>query len=211
MVKVSGIQYKILQFLYSQTHKGNYIPIFANNLSNQLSISSYSVRTSIYRLKQKGLCNVTGFDGRGGYRLLNLTELGNNVIEGKIQSSGYIQKNLKETTKNRCNRSKKTKTIDQSPLSNIYFLATETRTKVKIGISDNVDKRIRTIQTSNAEKLFILRIITGVPRELEAEIHKEFQHLKCSANNEWFNLTPELHSYITYMRIPDCIMERLYH
>ena len=50
MVKVSGIQYKLLQFLYSQTHKGNSIPIFANNLSNQLSISSGSLKTSIEML-----------------------------------------------------------------------------------------------------------------------------------------------------------------
>lgn len=61
--------------------------------------------------------------------------------------------------------------------------------KQKIGFSENVEKRLATLQTGNPDKLFIHHT-EAVPKDrvrlLERKIHKELRHQRLEG--EWFNL-----------------------
>lgn len=69
---------------------------------------------------------------------------------------------------------------------------------IKIGISDDPDKRLKSIQTGSAEKLGIWAFMEFESRDaaLEAEgvLHSTFQRARRSG--EWFRLTRELSDFI---------------
>ena len=62
----------------------------------------------------------------------------------------------------------------------------------KIGISNNVERRLKAIQTGNPEKLYIHHTEPVNPKIvmiMERAIHRELNHKK--QKGEWFSLTPE--------------------
>ena len=62
----------------------------------------------------------------------------------------------------------------------------------KIGFSNDVDRRLGTLQTGNPRKLkihYIVEVPEDQVRLVESQIHKENRRRKVSG--EWFDLTPE--------------------
>ncbi len=80
----------------------------------------------------------------------------------------------------------------------LYFISTERRNVVKIGIANNPNKRLKTFQTANYEKLIILRVIKVANRalafKLETALHQKFK--KYHIRGEWFKLTPTIINFI---------------
>ena len=75
----------------------------------------------------------------------------------------------------------------------VYFI--QSPRAIKIGWSTNPDKRLFSIQASNAERLRMLAYFE-VPNGLEAEshLHEKFRHLHI--RGEWFRPAPELLAYL---------------
>jgi hypothetical protein len=72
----------------------------------------------------------------------------------------------------------------------IYVIGTDE--KQKIGYSGDVEKRLSTLQTGNAEKIRIHHKIEVAPeraRKIEKKIHDEYRYLMI--RGEWFNMKPE--------------------
>jgi hypothetical protein len=74
----------------------------------------------------------------------------------------------------------------------VYFL--EFDGHVKIGVTLDVEKRIKALSTSHHGDLKLIGTIDNVPRSLERELHKRFARHR--ANGEWFKLVPEIRAYI---------------
>lgn len=76
---------------------------------------------------------------------------------------------------------------------------------VKIGWSQDVERRIAELQTANAHKLVLLGRVKGT-MEREAALHAQFAHLRMEA--EWFRDAPEIHAFIAENGIaPICTPE----
>ena len=75
----------------------------------------------------------------------------------------------------------------------VYFIADETGEKVKIGITEDVQQRLRSLQMSSPTPLRLSGTIRG-GRRVEAELHERFARIRL--HGEWFKLTPELDKYI---------------
>ncbi len=80
----------------------------------------------------------------------------------------------------------------------LYFISNERQKVVKIGITNNPQKRLKTFQTAHYEKLIILKVVKVSNRmlafQLETALHKKFQ--KYHIRGEWFKLTPTLFRFI---------------
>lgn len=84
--------------------------------------------------------------------------------------------------------------LDLSPKERIvYFLRSEHGGPVKIGISDDLAKRLVNIQSSRPDKVIVLAQAPGTVED-ERSIHARFWHLHESG--EWFQATDELLAYI---------------
>lgn len=75
--------------------------------------------------------------------------------------------------------------------SSVYFAECDGR--VKIGWSRKVASRIAQLQTGSSSAITLLGVVAG-GRSLERRLHERFA--ACRVNGEWFDLTPELRSYI---------------
>jgi len=73
----------------------------------------------------------------------------------------------------------------------VYFI--EAGEFIKIGYSSNVGKRMDELSTGCPHDFKLLHDTPG-DRELEADMHKRFRHLR--ARQEWFRKDPELLAYI---------------
>jgi hypothetical protein len=69
----------------------------------------------------------------------------------------------------------------------VYFVACDGF--VKIGVANNVEKRIRELQVGCPHTLDLIGLAEG-GRELEAAYHKRFRKLRVAG--EWFRLAPPL-------------------
>ena len=75
----------------------------------------------------------------------------------------------------------------------IYFISAEALDFVKIGITKDLETRLKKLQTASPFKLQVLRTVKGEePHELA--LHKRFAHLK--HNREWFRADLELLQFI---------------
>lgn len=71
----------------------------------------------------------------------------------------------------------------------IYAIGTEDKTK--IGVSNNPENRLKTLQTSNGEELtlhYCFEVPDNIAFKFEKHIHKENNHKRMKG--EWFSLTP---------------------
>lgn len=76
----------------------------------------------------------------------------------------------------------------------IYFITNGK--SVKIGYTkNNIERRLKQLQTSCPQKLFILGWIDG-DKEKEKELHIQFSNSRIRSNGEWFNPTEDLLDYI---------------
>lgn len=73
----------------------------------------------------------------------------------------------------------------------IYFAQALTGGPIKIGYSEDVFKRLRTLRSSNPNYIILLGVMEG-GRELEKQLHGTFRRY----NREWFHDTPQLREFI---------------
>ena len=73
----------------------------------------------------------------------------------------------------------------------VYFFQGADTGRIKIGISDNPQSRLKSLQSS--EKLTILKQIEG-GEQVERQLHSKFKHLRL--HGEWFEGSDELLEYI---------------
>ena len=82
--------------------------------------------------------------------------------------------------------------FDATSNSGVYFIQGEITRRIKIGFSDQVDKRIKALETS--EPLRLLHVMPNVSTDMERDLHKKFAHLRVIG--EWFDGEQELIGYI---------------
>lgn len=79
-------------------------------------------------------------------------------------------------------------------MGNVYFVQSSgPAAPIKIGWSQDVERRIAELQTANAHKLVLLGTVAGT-MEREAALHAQFAYLRMEA--EWFRNAPEIHAFI---------------
>ncbi|ATW24152.1 GIY-YIG nuclease family protein [Candidatus Formimonas warabiya] len=84
--------------------------------------------------------------------------------------------------------------------SYVYFIQAGYEGPIKIGSSNNVEKRLNSLQTSCPDKLMVLHFTTG-GRALEKYLHKKFEkHVK---HGEWFSPDQEILDYIVEIKHED--------
>ena len=73
----------------------------------------------------------------------------------------------------------------------VYFLRNG-QDYYKVGVAVNVASRVRTIQTSNPERVTLIcsRLVRNA-EDVETKIHSELIERKSGGGSEWFMLTPE--------------------
>jgi len=74
-----------------------------------------------------------------------------------------------------------------------FIYAITDLTYIKIGVSQNLDRRLSTLTTGNAVQLRLIGFFSG-GYELEREIHARFT--KVRENGEWIVATPALIEYL---------------
>lgn len=75
----------------------------------------------------------------------------------------------------------------------VYFIQAGPGGPIKIGWSQEVDRRIAELQTANARKLILLGTVPGT-LETEASLHVQFSHLRLEA--EWFQDSEEIQVFL---------------
>lgn len=75
----------------------------------------------------------------------------------------------------------------------VYFVESGADGPIKIGWSQDVERRIGELQVANAHKLRLLGVVPGTMQK-EGELHATFSHLRMEA--EWFQNSPEIHEYL---------------
>ena len=80
----------------------------------------------------------------------------------------------------------------------IYFIQQGDNGPVKIGYTEGrVTKRLSMLQVGNPDKLHVLRIIDGTPKD-EARVHVRFED--DWINGEWFEFSPALNKFIRELK-----------
>ena len=74
--------------------------------------------------------------------------------------------------------------------TNIYFIGSLESGTVKIGKSNNPEKRLVELQTANPHKLVLYGVIDDVSSELERRLHRILDPFRLEG--EWFKLTDEV-------------------
>jgi hypothetical protein len=75
----------------------------------------------------------------------------------------------------------------------VYFVEAGAGGPIKIGWTQDIDRRIAELQTANAHKLTLLGMVPGT-METEASLHARFSHLRLEA--EWFKNSEEIHDFL---------------
>nr|WP_263858290.1 GIY-YIG nuclease family protein [Waterburya agarophytonicola] len=82
----------------------------------------------------------------------------------------------------------------------VYFIFNIDSKAIKIGMAKNVEKRLKSLQTSNPIILELLHTIhldsVEDAQKLEYVLHQKFSHLRM--NGEWFEASEELRTYIKH-------------
>jgi hypothetical protein len=75
----------------------------------------------------------------------------------------------------------------------VYAMGPENSSTVKIGFTNNLKTRLRTIQTSHPEKIVVHHYIQFDTekdmRNAEKKIHETLRHIR--KKGEWFDLSPD--------------------
>lgn len=79
----------------------------------------------------------------------------------------------------------------------IYFVRRGKSGPIKIGITTNLERRLRVLQTGSDEQIDVLATVPGSARE-EAELHGQWKALR--RKGEWFEASSELLTFIESLR-----------
>lgn len=77
----------------------------------------------------------------------------------------------------------------------VYFILNEKGDRVKIGFSRDPQKRMRQLQTANAQRLTLLATIPGT-KEDEKYLHARYRNYR--GINEWFRMAGPLRDYVEW-------------
>ena len=80
--------------------------------------------------------------------------------------------------------------------SGVYFIQGEITKRIKIGYSDDIKGRIKSLEGS--ESLRLIHVIPNATTKTELSLHKKFSHLRVIG--EWFEGTQELAHYISSLK-----------
>lgn len=75
----------------------------------------------------------------------------------------------------------------------MYIIRESGTSYVKVGISNDVERRLRTLQTANPHKLQLLytfQASPGIIKSYEKKIHKELKKMDRHVHGEWFFIHP---------------------
>ena len=86
--------------------------------------------------------------------------------------------------------------IENYKVSGVYFIQGEITGRIKIGFSNQINKRIQSLQ--NSEPLRLIHVIPNALSNTESSLHKRFSHLRVIG--EWFEGTEELIQYINSLK-----------
>jgi hypothetical protein len=94
----------------------------------------------------------------------------------------------------------------------MYIYAIGTPNKQKIGVSNNVDQRLATLQTGNSEKLTIhstIEVADDIAFKFEKFVHLDQSHKRILG--EWFDMeSSEVKQLFTYYEITlDTLLSRI--
>lgn len=78
----------------------------------------------------------------------------------------------------------------------VYFVQGEISKRIKIGHSQDVESRLKSLQGS--ERLRLLCVVPDATTEMEIELHEKFAHLRVIG--EWFEGSQELVDYINTLK-----------
>lgn len=78
----------------------------------------------------------------------------------------------------------------------VYFIGPD-EGPIKIGTSQDVQRRLYKLQTASPKPLRILAMVRG-NAALEAKLHTRFK--RCRIKGEWFDRTPELEQFLDDLR-----------
>ena len=83
----------------------------------------------------------------------------------------------------------------------IYFILNRDSNAIKIGHAKNLEKRIKTLQTSSPAKLTLIKSIqvgsSSEAKELERSLHRKFNEIRITG--EWFKAEVDLLEYINQL------------
>ena len=75
--------------------------------------------------------------------------------------------------------------VDNSIITNIYFIREKGTGNIKIGSAVDVDRRLSQLQTGNSDKLEVIDVIEDVSGTVEKEIHDRLSEYRL--DGEWFS------------------------
>lgn len=75
-------------------------------------------------------------------------------------------------------------------MTNIYFIGSVGSMAVKIGKSNNPEKRLAELQTGHPHKLVLYAVVENVTPDYEMKLHRILAHIR--KEGEWFELNDEL-------------------
>lgn len=84
--------------------------------------------------------------------------------------------------------------------SKVYFVQGDKGGPIKIGHTDNIENRLKQMQTGNPDKLVLLHLTNG-GKNFEDELHERFS--KYHYRGEWFHPSQELLDYINELKLKD--------
>ncbi len=84
----------------------------------------------------------------------------------------------------------------------VYFIQALEIGDIKIGWANNVDARLRALQTANSLTLVIVGI-ERAPRQRKKELHQQFRAFH--KRGEWYYPSPQLRSYVRNYSIGDAV------
>lgn len=79
----------------------------------------------------------------------------------------------------------------------VYFVEAGRGGSIKIGWTQDLDRRIAELQTANAKKLYVLGSVAGTLDD-ESAFHARFAHLRLEA--EWFENSSEIRDFLQSRR-----------
>ena len=79
------------------------------------------------------------------------------------------------------------------PRSVIYFMQSGDKGSIKIGYTEDLDKRLSQLRSMSPTPLYLLGAIEG-SRQAEEGLHAQFSHLR--DHHEWYHAQDELLTYI---------------
>lgn len=91
-------------------------------------------------------------------------------------------------------------------MSSVYFIVSPATRTVKIGVAIDTRRRLRELQTGNADQLELRAVIAG-DRSVEASLHARFR--KYYVRGEWFAFTGDLAEFVARLDdLPGIIKEK---